>query len=326
MILITGGAGYIGSHVNMILNEKGYETLVIDNLSTGSKYLAKWGHFIKGDIGNTKLMDEIFLTYSIDCVMHFAASAYVGESMQNPKKYYINNMKKSLDLLNSMIKNNVKKIIFSSTCATYGNPKINPIEESTPQLPINPYGRTKLIIEGLLKDYCIYGLDHIILRYFNAAGASYKCKIGEIHDPEPHLIPRVINSIKNRDEILIYGDDYDTPDGTAIRDYIHVSDIANAHVLCLEYLMETKKSNFFNLGNGNGYSVKEIIKTTEMILNKSAKIKIEPRRKGDPPKLVGSSNKIKKIIGWNPTYSNIKDILSSAIKWDEMKHLQITDF
>jgi len=317
MILITGGAGYIGSQVNKLLNENGYDTVVIDNLSTGNEEMVKWGEFVEGDIYNENIMDMIFNEFKIECVMHFAANAYVGESTQNPNKYYYNNVVKSIKLLDSMVRNKIKNIIFSSTCATYGMPKIIPITEDEPQNPINPYGMTKMIIEKALMDYSNgHDCKYVILRYFNAAGADSDGEIGELHNPETHLIPTAVKAILKNKPIQIYGDNYDTKDGTAIRDYIHVEDIASAHYLCLQDLLKNKRSSVYNLGNGLGYSVLEIINSIERISGYSAKIEYKSPRKGDPPILIGFSKKIEEELGWKKKHHQLNSIIESAVNWE----------
>mgnify|MGYP006287221205 CR=1 FL=1 len=315
-VLITGGAGYIGSHANCFLSEKGYDTIVLDNLVYGHKDFVRWGVFVEGDISDSNLLDEIFRSYKVDAVMHFAAYAYVGESVADPAKYYENNVVGTLKLLDSMRRAGVDKFIFSSSCATYGVPEGIPITEDMPQKPINPYGRTKLYIEQAAKDYGVaYGLKSVMLRYFNAAGADPEGRIGERHAPETHLIPLVILSALNQDRtVSVFGDDYDTPDGTCVRDYIHVNDLASAHCLALEHLLQGGESDQFNLGNGQGFSVREILECTESIAG-SVKYEISDRRPGDPPYLVGSSGKIRSKLGWNPEYTDIEQIITHAWQW-----------
>ncbi len=319
MILIVGGAGYIGSHLNKEISKKGYETVVFDNLSYGHKDFVKWGIFERGDLGNIEDIRRVFKKYKIEAVMHFAAFTYVGESVEDPQKYYINNVKNTLNLLQVMLEENVKHFVFSSTCATYGNPVEIPITETHPQNPINPYGRGKLIVEQILKDYSdAYGLKYASLRYFNAAGADPDCEIGEMHDPETHLIPLVLDAASaKREDIKIFGTDYDTPDGTCIRDYIHVTDLADAHILALEYLKRGGNSDVFNLGNGSGFSVKEVIETARKITGKQIKEVEVERRPGDPPTLIGSSKKAMEILKWKPKYHDISQIVETAWKWHE---------
>ena len=317
MILITGGAGYIGSQVNKFLSFKGLSTVVFDNLSTGNLNSVKWGSFVQGDLQNIQQLRLVFNKYNITSVMHFAAYSYVGESVLEPEKYYYNNVVSTLNLLKVMNEFNVSKIIFSSTCATYGNAIELPITENHPQNPINPYGQSKLVVEKILSDYAIaYKLKYVILRYFNAAGADIDLLIGENHNPETHLIPLVFDvAIGKLESIKIFGDDYDTDDGTAIRDYIHVADIADAHVLALNYLESDGESDVFNLGNGDGYSVKEVIDMSIKITNENIKTIIIDRRAGDQARLIGSSLKAKKVLGWNPQFYKLEDIIKSAWSW-----------
>ena len=317
MILIVGGAGYIGSHLNKEINKKGIETIILDNLSYGHRDFVKRGTFEKGDLGNIDDIRAVFKKYPIEAVMHFAAFTYVGESVEDPQKYYQNNVKNTLNLLQVMLEENVKYFVFSSTCATYGNPVEIPITESHPQNPINPYGKGKLMVETVLKDYSdAYRLKYASLRYFNAAGADPEGEVGELHDPETHLIPLILDvAAGRREDIKIFGTDYDTPDGTCIRDYIHVTDLAEAHILALEYLQNGGESDFFNLGNGNGFSVKEVIETAEEITGKDIKAAEAERRAGDPPILVGSSTKAKETLNWNPKYDELSKIIETAWNW-----------
>ncbi|MGB9937155.1 MAG: UDP-glucose 4-epimerase GalE [Methanobacterium sp.] len=319
MILIVGGAGYIGSHLNKEICNKGYETVVFDNLSYGHEDFVKWGIFEPGDLGNIEEIRRVFKKYPIEAVMHFAAFTYVGESVENPQKYYINNVKNTLNLLQVMLEEGVNHFVFSSTCATYGNPIEIPITETHPQNPINPYGRGKLIVEQVLKDYSdAYGLKYASLRYFNAAGADPDCEIGELHNPETHLIPLVLDAASGeREDIKIFGNDYDTPDGTCIRDYIHVTDLADAHILALQYLQNGGKSEVFNLGNGNGFSVKEVIETARKITGNEIREVAVERRSGDPPTLIGSSKKAIEMLGWNPKYHDLDSIIETAWKWHQ---------
>jgi UDP-glucose 4-epimerase len=317
MILIVGGAGYIGSHLNKEISKKGIKTVIFDNLSYGHRDFVKWGTFEQGDLGNIEDIRSVFRKYPIEAVMHFAAFTYVGESVEDPQKYYLNNVKNTLNLLQVMLEENVKYFVFSSTCATYGNPVEIPITENHPQNPINPYGKGKLIVETVLKDYSdAYGLKYASLRYFNAAGADPDGDVGELHDPETHLIPLILDvAAGKREDIKIFGTDYDTPDGTCIRDYIHVTDLAEAHILALEYLQNGGKSDFFNLGNGNGFSVKEVIETARKVTGKNIKAAEADRRPGDPPILVGSSDKAKRTLNWNPKYDELSKIIETAWNW-----------
>ena len=319
MILICGGAGYIGSHANKLLAARGYETVVFDNLIYGHREAVKWGTFIKGDLKNPEEIDAVFENYPIDAVMHFAAYAYVGESVAEPEKYYINNVANTLNLLHAMRDHGCSKIIFSSTCATYGEPGKVPITEDMPQEPVNPYGASKFMVERILKDYAkAYDLKYIALRYFNAAGADPEGEIGESHDPETHLIPLVLDAASGkRPDIKVFGTDYPTRDGSCIRDYIHVTDLASAHLLALEYLDNGGDSGCFNLGNEQGTSVLEVIEAVRKVTGRDFKVTRADRRPGDPATLVGSSEKAKQVLGWKPEYGDIETIVEHAWKWHE---------
>lgn len=318
-ILVCGGAGYIGSHINKQLNRKGYDTVVFDNLIHGHSEAVKWGEFVQGDLCNTPELEDVFKKYTIDAVFHFAAYAYVGESVEKPEKYYYNNVVNTLNLLKAMRKYDCNKIIFSSTCATYGEPDHVPITEDMLQNPINPYGITKLTVERILKDYSIaYGLHFAVLRYFNAAGADPDCEIGESHNPETHIIPLVLDAASGkRPDIKVFGSDYDTQDGSCVRDYIHVTDLADAHILALHYLENGGESDFFNLGNMIGTSVLEVIKSVKRVTGKDFTVSLSPRRKGDPARLVGSCEKAQRVLGWKPKYSDIDTIIKHAWNWHE---------
>lgn len=316
-ILVVGGAGYIGSHTLKHLLDNDYNCIVMDNLIYGHKQaIDKRAKFIHADLLDTFSLTNVFKQEKIDAVVHFAAFAYVGESVVNPAKYYQNNVVGTINLLNAMLENNIKDIVFSSTCATYGEPQYTPIDEKHPQNPINAYGRTKLMIEQVFADYeKAYGLRHISLRYFNAAGASNDGLIGESHEPETHLIPLVLKAIKGEiPAINIFGNDYDTEDGTCIRDYIHVEDLALAHRLALENLY--KFSGCINLGTGIGTSVKEIISAAEVVSGKKCPINYTPRREGDPARLYADNKKAKEILSWEAKYTDIKDIIKSAWDWE----------
>ncbi len=321
MILIAGGAGYIGSHTNKILNKRGYETVVYDNLSRGHREFAKWGHFVPGDLADKDQLRLCFKTYPIEAVMHYCAFCYVGESVDHPAEYYRNNVVNTLNLLDVMVEFGVKYFIFSSTCATYGNPLQILITEDHPQQPINPYGKSKLMVEQILKDYdYTYGIRHVCLRYFNAAGADPEGEIGEWHDPEPHLIPLALQvAAGQRAHIQIYGTDYDTPDGTCIRDYIHINDLAAGHLSALEHLKKGAASDAFNLGNGNGFSVKDVIRAAERVTGKPIKVVEAERRPGDPPILVGSADKARKILNWKPEYPSLDEIIKTSWFWQNHK-------
>ena len=319
MILIVGGAGYIGAHINKQLNINGYDTLVFDNLSYGHEDFVKWGTFECGDLNNIQDIRRIFQKYHITAVMHFASFTYVGESVEDPQKYYSNNVCNTLNLIRVMLEFNVRKLVFSSTCATYGDPVEIPITEQHPQNPISPYGRGKLMVENILSDYSsAYDLNYVSLRYFNAAGADPDSEIGELHNPETHLIPLILDAASGeRDNIKIFGTDYNTPDGTCIRDYVHVTDLADAHVKALEYLENGGKSDYFNLGNGNGFSVREVIAEARKITGKKIVTVEDERRPGDPPVLVGSSEKIRRTLNWQPKYNDISLIIKTAWNWHE---------
>lgn len=317
MILVTGGAGYIGSHANKELNQEGYKTVVLDNMTYGHEDFLKWGDAEKLDLADLDALRSVFKNYPIKAVMHFAAFTYVGESVEDPQKYYLNNLRNTLNLLQVMNEFNIKMLVFSSTCATYGNPLKIPIAEDHPQNPINPYGRGKLMVEQIMRDYSLaYGLKYASLRYFNAAGADPDCEVGERHDPETHLIPLILDAaLGKREDIKIFGTDYDTPDGTCIRDYIHVTDLADAHIRALRYLESGGKSEVFNLGNGNGFSVREVIEKAREITGCAIEATETDRRPGDPPILIGSSEKAIKILGWEPKYDDLGQIISSAWEW-----------
>lgn len=316
-ILVMGGAGYIGSHTVKHLAQNGYRCIVADNLIYGHREAVAVPDFETADLLDKASLERVFDKYRIDAVVHFAAFTYVGESVENPQKYYQNNVEGTLNLLEVMLKHNVKKIVFSSTCATYGNPQYMPLDEKHTQNPINAYGRTKFFIEQIFNDYeRAYGLKHIALRYFNAAGCSSDGEIGESHNPETHLIPLVLKAIKGeRDVIKVFGTDYDTPDGTCIRDYIHVEDLALAHRLALEKLDEF--SGCINLGTGIGTSVKEIIEAAEKVTGKKCPVEYGERRAGDPAKLYAANTMAKEVLGWQPKYTKIEDIVATAWRWEQ---------
>ena len=321
MIAVVGGAGYIGSHAVKYLIEQGEQVVVFDNLCTGHLELVhNDAEFLKGDLASLEDLHTLFTQYSITSVMHFAAFAYVGESVLNPAKYYHNNLANTMNLLDVMLQNNVKNIVFSSTCATYGNPIVLPITEEHPQNPINPYGRTKLMMEQLMEDYSTaYGLKYVALRYFNAAGADKDGTIGEWHEPESHLIPLVLDvALGKSDSINVFGSDFDTSDGTCVRDYIHVVDLADAHYKALQFLREEQKSLQLNLANGEGYSNLEVIKMVEQVAKKTIQYQLTERRPGDPSQLIGCADKAKSIINWVPKY-NLEQIIESAWVWHQKK-------
>ena len=319
-ILVVGGAGYIGSHTVKHLLDNDYRVIVADNLSTGHREAVdRRASFALADLLLPETLVKLFAQYKIDAVIHFAAFAAVGESVQDPQKYYLNNVVGTLNLLQAMLGAGVKDIVFSSTCATYGNPQCTPMDEKHPQNPINPYGRTKLMIEQIFADYAqAYGLRYMALRYFNAAGCAQDGRFGESHQPETHLIPLVLQAIKGERPVLnVFGTDYDTPDGTCIRDYIHVEDLALAHRLAVEKLPQY--TGHINLGTGTGPSVKEIIKAAEEVSGKACPVEYVARRAGDPARLVAANQRAKEVLGWQPAYTDIKEIIKTAWNWEQNK-------
>ncbi len=315
-ILVTGGAGYIGSHTVALLLSRGHEVSVYDNLSMGHRKAVPQERLIEGDLADLPRLDQAILERRIEAVIHFAAFAYVGESVRDPTKYYQNNLVNTLKLMEFLQRHRIWRFVFSSTCATYGVPERVPITENLPQRPINPYGNGKLAVEWALADYAAaYNWGYAALRYFNAAGASASANIGEDHDPETHLIPLVLQTaLGQRPHIEVFGTDYPTPDGTCIRDYIHVDDLAEAHLLALERL-EPGKGLRYNVGTGRGYSVREVIRVAEEITGKKIPVKEGPRRQGDPPVLVASSDKIQRELGWRPRYTELRPIVETAWRW-----------
>lgn len=317
-ILVLGGAGYIGSHTVYELIDTGKDVVIIDNLETGYlEAVHPKARFYKGDIRNKQFLNSVFAKEKIEAVIHFAANSLVGESMTNPLKYYDNNLCGTKVLLEAMVENNIDKIVFSSTAATYGEPENIPILETDRTEPTNTYGETKLSMEKMFKWVAnAHNIKFVSLRYFNACGAHISGEIGEAHNPESHLIPLILQVPNDkRDYISIFGDDYDTKDGTCVRDYIHVTDLAQAHILAVEYLQNGNDSNIFNLGNGVGFTVKEVIETARKVTGHPIPAKIEKRRAGDPAKLIASSEKAKKILGWQPEYASLEYIITSAWKW-----------
>lgn len=316
-ILVTGGAGYIGSHTVVELINQGEEVVVIDNLATGHEQAVTGGTFYKGDLRDRSFLDEVFSKHEIEAVIHFAASSLVGESVSKPLDYYENNLIASHILVSAMLAHDVKKIVFSSTAATYGEPKSVPIKETDETNPTSPYGETKLAMERMFRwSDKAYGLKSISLRYFNAAGAHPEGRIGEDHNPESHLIPIILQvALGQREHISIFGDDYPTEDGTCIRDYIHVMDLANAHWLALENLRKNDTSDVFNLGNGTGFSVKEVIETARSVTGKQIPEVVSPRRPGDPAVLIATSEKAQSTLGWKPKYNNLETIIETAWNW-----------
>lgn len=318
-VLVTGGCGYVGSHCIRQLIEQGHEVVVLDSLVYGHKAAIGDGiSFYEGDVGDTDLVKRVLRDHGIELVMHFAAYAYVGESVTDPRKYYENNLGATLSLLGAMLDLGVKQFVFSSTCATFGTPKALPITEDTAQVPINPYGKTKLDVEHALRSYArAYGLSFASLRYFNAAGADASGEIGEDHTPETHLIPLVMDvALGKREKVLVFGDDYPTPDGTCLRDYIHVNDLAKAHIACFEKLSEGEGVElFYNLGIGKPYSVLEVIQAAQKVTGQEIAYEIAPRRAGDPASLYASAGKAKAELGWMPEYTDIEAILATAWDW-----------
>lgn len=317
-ILVVGGAGYIGSHTVKMLAEKGYNPIVYDNLSKGHREAVANYPFELGDLGDKTRLNEVFKKYKIDAVMHFAAFIEVGESVKEPSKYYHNNVSSVLNLLDAMVENNIKYFVFSSTAATFGEPVKKQIDETHPQQPINPYGNTKLMVEKILEDFdTAYGLKSTALRYFNASGADDSGEIGESHTPETHLIPLVLQTAAGkRASIKIFGNDYPTPDGTCVRDYVHVNDLARAHILALEKMFKDNVSERFNLGSGNGFSVAELIAEAKKITGVDFTVETAPRRAGDPAVLVADSTKARNILGWQPQYG-LTRIIETAWNWEK---------
>lgn len=328
MILVTGGAGYIGSHCVLELLKQGFNVVVFDNLSVGhieiintlqkQNLKGKFVDYINGDLKNIFDVKEIFKRHKINAVIHFAAYSQVNESVKEPSKYYQNNVGGSINLLHEMINNNVKKIVFSSTASTYGEPQYTPIDEKHPQEPINPYGKTKLLIEKIMDNLDVSNnLKSVRLRYFNVIGADKDCLVGEWHEPETHLVPNILKSTFNKAQTFkIFGDDYDTKDGTCIRDYININDLIDAHILALNYLLQGGETNFFNLGTNEGNSVKEIFDICEEVAQQKIPVEIVARREGDPAILIAKNNKAKQILGWNPKRT-LKDSIETAYKWEE---------
>ena len=316
-VLVTGGAGYIGSHAAKALAKAGHEPLVLDNLSAGHRWAVKWGRLLEWDLADTEQLPQFLEKEGVGAVLHFAASLLVGESVQSPRKYYWNNVVNTLHLLDSMLEAGVKKIVFSSSAAVYGNPRQVPIPENHTKEPVNPYGETKLAMERALQWYGhAYGMQWVALRYFNAAGADPEGELGEAHDPEAHIIPLTLKAaLGERTHVDIYGTDYSTPDGSAIRDYIHVTDLADAHVRALGYLSEGGESRAFNLGTGDGYSVREVIDMAGRIVSRPVPFRETPRRPGDPPVLVADASHAGKALGWKPERSDLETILQDAWNW-----------
>jgi len=318
-ILVVGGAGYIGSHMVVLLLDEGVDVTTLDNLTGGYRDAVLGGGFIEGDLTDIDLLDSVFNQNNFDAVMHFASFIEVGESIHSPAKYYRNNVTNTQNLLDAMVKHDVKHFIFSSTAAIFGEPQYVPIDEKHAMQPINPYGRTKLMVEQMLGDYDrAYGLKSVSLRYFNAAGADPETRIGERHVPETHLIPLVLQAASGRREsISIYGEDYDTPDGTCIRDYIHICDLCDAHLLAIKALKSKNESAAYNLGNGNGFSVKEVIDTATKVSGVEIPVQIGERREGDPARLVADASLAQRELSWHPQFRNLESIIQHAWLWEQ---------
>jgi UDP-glucose 4-epimerase len=320
-ILVCGGAGYIGSHMAKMLAERGHQVSVLDNLSTGHLKAVQWGQLYQGDIRDRPWLDDLLDHLAPDAVMHFSARSLVGESVGKPAEYWDNNLIGTWHLLESMRQRRIERFIFSSTAAVYGNPLTATIDESHPTQPINPYGHSKLAVEMLLRDYFrAYGLRSASLRYFNAAGADPSGLIGEAHEPETHLIPNVLRSVLVPDttnKLHVFGHDYPTADGTCVRDYVHVNDLCHAHMLALDYLDQAPAAHLFNLGNGSGFSVLEVIRSASRVVGREVPYQLEPRRPGDPPVLVADSSRARQILGWQPAYPDIAEIIASAWNWHQ---------
>lgn len=318
-ILLTGGAGYIGAHTAYLLTQQDYHVIILDSFLHGKHAPMPWATVIQGDYADQLILRDIFSRYQIETVMHFAALIEVGESVKKPREFYENNVVKTIRLLNAVCDAGVQRFIFSSSCAVYGIPQYIPIDEHHPCAPTNPYGKTKLVIDYALQDYAkSYGLNFVSLRYFNAAGAWPEKGLGESHHPETHVIPLLLRAIEQGIPFLIFGDDYETSDGTCVRDYVHVRDIAHAHLLALQYLERGGSSDFFNLGSGVGFSVKQLVECAERITKRKAYLCIQSRRDGDVPVLLANAVKIERILGWKQTHSDIETIIASAYEWEVM--------
>jgi UDP-arabinose 4-epimerase len=320
-VLVTGGAGYIGSHTVKLLLQHGYRPVVFDNLCHGHRQAVVGGHFVEGTVHDTDQLEEVLRTYEIGAVIHFAAFTYVGESVRDPLIYYHNNVAGTVSLLQAMHATGVHRLIFSSSCATYGIPQQPYLTEDHPQNPVNPYGESKLFVERMLRACAAaYGVRWISLRYFNAAGADPDGELGEDHDPETHLIPLVLAAASGRlSEIAVFGTDYDTPDGTCIRDYIHVTDLAQAHLLALQALDTDRANTAYNLGTGSGYSVRQVIDTAARLTGRPIPSTVAPRRPGDPPRLVAAADKARRALGWTPRYSDLPTIIATAWRWERQR-------
>ena len=321
-VLVTGGAGYIGSHTCKALAAAEYVPVVLDNLSAGHAWAVKWGPFVKGDINDAELLLQTIKQFDIEATIHFAAFAYVGESVNEPRKYFQNNVSNTLVLLNSLLDGGVKKFVFSSSCATYGVPNVLPIAEEHAQNPINPYGESKLFVEKVLESYdSAYDLRYACLRYFNAAGADPEGELGEDHNPETHLVPLVISAaLGQRPTIEIFGTDYDTKDGTAVRDYVHVNDLADAHVKALNHLLAGGQSLKVNLGTGQGHSIRDVISAVEAVSHRPVRVTEGPRRPGDPPSLIANPNLGQRLLNWKPLRSDLGTIVQTAWQWHRKRN------
>lgn len=323
-ILVTGGAGYIGSHTCKALAQAGFTPIVLDNFSTGHRWAVRWGDLITGDLADQELLVNVLKKYDIQAVVHFAASIEAGESMRRPEKYFRNNLVNTLNLLEAMVQTGVDTLIFSSTCAIYGNPQWLPLTENHPQNPVNPYGETKRAMEQALHWFSqAYGLQYAALRYFNAAGADLEGELGECHDPETHLIPRVLFSLLGGEPVQIFGADYDTPDGTAVRDFIHVTDLAYAHVQALHRAQKTRNNLAVNLGTGRGYSVREVIASVERVTGQPVPLTTAPRRLGDAPMLVADVTFAQQVLDWHPQHSDLDTIIQTAWKWHQSTYAKV---
>jgi UDP-glucose 4-epimerase len=320
-VLVLGGAGYIGSHICKQLFQKGQEVVVFDNLSTGHAEAVKWGALFVGDILNQEQCEQVFSEHGpFDLVMHFCAKSLVGESVQHPAIYFRNNVIGTVNVLDAMVKTGHKKLVFSSTAAVFGIPNVNKIDENQPRKPINPYGQSKKMVEDILQDYHhAYGLKSVCLRYFNACGADPEAEIGERHDPETHLIPNILKSVagSNQAGLKVFGNNYPTADGTCVRDYIHINDLATAHILAGDYIEQHDGAYAFNLGNGNGFSVFDVIKAAVKVVGADIPYDVEPPRAGDPAILVADASLANKELGWKPQYTNIEDIITTAWQWHQ---------
>lgn len=318
-ILVVGGAGYIGSHMVKHLLRAGHSVLVADNFSSGHRSALLGCSCVELDIADRDALDTLMAAHDFDALFHFASFIQVGESVEHPGKYYQNNLAATLTLLQAMVAAGIPRFIFSSTAAVYGNPQYSPLDEAHPQQPINPYGRSKLMVEQLLEDFDkAYGLKSVCLRYFNAAGADPEGELGERHEPETHLIPLILQAAAGRREaITVFGDDYDTPDGTCIRDYIHVADLADAHARALDFLIAEKRSAIFNLGNGAGFSVREVIETARQVTGRDIQVRLAQRRTGDPARLVADASRAHSLLGWQPRYSELERIIADAWNWEQ---------